>query len=121
MRFPEHPTEDKREQRITAPAIERWLWVGPVALLLLILLLGGCAGTVVEFSGQLCGQPVAFKMLDRKDRSAADIMVQCGEDGGVTITTAESSTSKVLEAQAAAISSLTAELGRRAALAATMP
>jgi hypothetical protein len=78
------------------------------------LVLAGCAGTRVEFSGELCGQPVTFSMYDQKDRTAADIAVRCGEDGGVTISTTESGVNQaIIDAQANAIQRLADEVGRR--------
>ena len=69
------------------------------ALLLAPLLLTGCAGTTLTLDGEVCGAPVKLSMVDRKDRTAFALNVECPEGGSVAIDTSESSTSQVLEKQ----------------------
>ena len=88
---------------------------GLSAAAFLALLLGGCAwvsGSVVELEGTVCGQPVKLRVADNKDRSGFDATVTCGADGGVTLTTTDSSASAVMAAQAEAIRGLAAEVGK---------
>ena len=108
----------RRKRRSTQPPLLTRLfdrigvWLRCIAA---VLLVSGCAGTVVEMDGTICGQPVKFRLADAKDRSEFTLAVTCGEDGGVQVSTAESSTSMVLAAQAAALSTLAGTLAREAA------
>jgi hypothetical protein len=80
-----------------------------------VLLLAGCGGTVLEAEGQVCGQPLKVRLADAKDRGGFDLAVRCGPDGGVTVTTTDSSASAVIQAQAAVIVGLAAAVGKGAA------
>lgn len=75
----------------------------------------GCSGTVLEMEGQICGQPVKLRLADAKDRSAFELAITCGPAGSVMVSTAESSASQVLTAQAQALSNLAGVLAREAA------
>ena len=79
-------------------------------LVLLATMLSSCGGTVLEMDGQICGQPVKMRLADAKDRSGFTMAVTCGPDGGVTVTTADSSASAVIAAQSEALARLSAAI-----------
>ena len=74
-------------------------------------MLGGCAGTEAAFNGQVCGQDTAFTITDRKDRGAFELVATCPQGGSVRITSSDSSTSSVIEAQADALAKSADALG----------
>lgn len=93
-----------------------------MGLMALAVVTSGCSGTVLEMEGQICGQPVKLRMADAKDRSAFELAITCGPGGSVMVSTAESSASQVLTAQAhaltgqvQALSNLAGVLAREAA------
>lgn len=90
-----------------------------------IMLVAGCAGTVVEYAGPLCGStsPATLSLADQKDRAGFD--ARCTHttyrlDGSiaavdeVVISTADSSASSVMAAQAEAIDRLAGALTQTA-------
>ena len=81
-----------------------------IAALLGMLLLTGCAGTGIDFDGNVCGQPVKFTLTDVKDRGVFVGDVTCPQGGGLHVETADSSASAVIQAQADAIAKTAAAL-----------
>lgn len=90
------------------------------------MLLAGCGGTALEFSGPLCGgaEPATFTLADHKDRAGFD--ARCTHttyraDGTVAavdeivISSSESSASAVIAAQADAIGNLAGAIAKGAA------
>ena len=75
---------------------------------LLVLTLAGCSGTRLTMSGTVCGQAVELAMVDRKDRSGFEAQVTCPGGGSVLLTSSDSSTSQVIQAQAELATRLTA-------------
>jgi hypothetical protein len=101
---------------VAEPAWHRTAWTWVVVSLtvaaLLLILLGGCAGTALSFKGQVCGMPVAFHLRDMKDRSGFTASVTCPTHpgGSLTIASTDSSTSTVLAEQAALLDKMTSLL-----------
>ena len=81
----------------------------------LLLAVSGCAGTQLSMTGTVCGQDVQLQMVDRKDRSEFALDVTCPDGGGAHIASAESSTSSVLQAQAALLQTLAGLVAQLAA------
>lgn len=79
------------------------------------------AGTSVAFDGQICGQDASFRLSDMKDRSQATAVVECPGGGMITISTADSSTSAVIAAQAGLLEQLGALVAQLAIAAAPVP
>jgi hypothetical protein len=94
------------------------LGVGLLVVLLLVLVLTSCAGTVMSLKGQVCGQDVDLALTDRKDRSGFEATVECPGGGSVHISSTDSSTSAVVNALSAAMQSLTTLVAKVAGTAA---
>jgi hypothetical protein len=90
-------------------------------MLISMLMLAGCGGTTMDFSGPLCGGalPATFTLADAKDRSGFE--ARCThttyrQDGTVAavdeiaITSSDSSASAVIQAQAEALTQLSSAL-----------
>jgi hypothetical protein len=91
------------------------------ALLALSLILGGCAGTQLAFSGNVCNMPIELQLVDRKDRSGFTAHVECPGGGAMDIASTDSSTSAVINAlssQIQALSQMVVSLAGKAALGA---
>ena len=73
-----------------------------------MLTLVGCSGTRLTMSGTVCGQAVELALRDQKDRSGFEAKVTCPDGGSVLLTSSESSTSAVVQAQAELATRLTA-------------
>ena len=88
---------------------DQWaFWLGLLAALLVLTLVGCSAGTRLTTSGTICGQPFELAMADRKDRSGFAAEVTCSDGSSVMISSSKSSTSAVIAAQAELATRLTA-------------
>ena len=75
------------------------LWLGLLAALL-VLTLAGCSGTRLAVTGAVCGQALEVALSDYKDRSGFAAEVTCSDGSSVMLTSSDSSTSQVIQAQA---------------------